>query len=77
MSAEPDIEHEAPPVGEQIHLPGRSVLPPVLAVGLTLALIGVTLSIIITIIGLVIAIPVIVLWVRSTRDDIADLPPGH
>lgn len=75
MSDQP--ETDVPPAGEQIHVPGPSVLPVLLAVGITLAVIGLTLSIVLTVIGLVIALPVLILWIRSTREDIANLPPGH
>ena len=47
------VETEAPPVGEEVHMPEPSILPIVNAVGVTLALVGITLSIAITIIGLV------------------------
>jgi hypothetical protein len=70
-------EDVAPPVGEEIHLPGPSVLPVLLAIGLTLALVGVTVSIVVSVIGLAITIPVIVRWVRTTQHDVAELPPGH
>jgi hypothetical protein len=80
-----DIEHDAaaepaeapPPVGEEIHLPGPSILPLLLAAGITLALVGVTVSIILVVLGLAITIPAIVLWIRTTRADIAELPPSH
>ena len=49
-----EIETEAPPVGEEIHMPEPSILPVVNAVGLTLALVGITLSLTITVVGLVI-----------------------
>jgi hypothetical protein len=71
------LDGDVPPTGEQLHMPRPSLLPVLAAVGLTLALIGVTVSIIFTIVGLVITIPVLVLWIRSSRDDIAELPPGH
>jgi hypothetical protein len=70
-------EGDVPPTGEQLHVPRPSLLPPLLAVGLTLALIGSTLGIVFTIIGLLITIPVLWRWIRSARDDIAGLPPGH
>ena len=38
------IETEAPPVGEEVHMPEPSILPIVNAVGVTLALVGITLS---------------------------------
>jgi hypothetical protein len=72
-SLEPDV----PPAGEEIHLPGPSILPLLLAVGLTLALVGVTISIVLVVIGLAVAIPVLVKWIRSTRQQIDELPPNH
>jgi Flp pilus assembly protein TadB len=71
------LEDDVPPTGEQLHMPSPSLLPVLLAVGLALALVGVTVSIILTIVGLLITIPVIVLWIRSARDETAELPPGH
>ena len=65
------------PAGEEIHMPGPSILPILLAAGITLALIGITLSIFLVIIGLAIAIPVTVIWIRSTISDIGELPPTH
>ncbi|HEY1777616.1 MAG TPA: hypothetical protein VGG41_15775 [Solirubrobacteraceae bacterium] len=72
-----DPDESVPPTGEQVHVPRPSWLPVLLAVGLMLALIGVTISIVLTIIGLLISLPVIVLWIRSTREDMSELPPGH
>lgn len=72
-----EFEDDVPPAGEQLHMPRPSLLPLLLAVGLTLALIGVTLSIVFTIVGLLITIPVLVLWIRSAREQTAELPPGH
>jgi hypothetical protein len=66
-----------PPAGEQIHMPGPSILPILLAAGITLALIGITISIILVILGLAIAIPVTVIWIRSTISEIGELPPEH
>jgi hypothetical protein len=71
------LDPEVPPVGEEIHLPGSSILPLLLAVGITLALIGVTLSPILVIAGGVLSIVVIVRWVGDTRREIDDLPLDH
>ena len=46
-----DIEQQAPPVGEEIHLPGPSLLPLLCAVGITLAVIGTTINWLISIVG--------------------------
>lgn len=70
-------DQPVPPVGEEIHLPGPSILPLILAAGITLALIGITISKILVVGGLAITIPTIVIWVRTTRADIAELPPSH
>jgi hypothetical protein len=70
-------EEHVPPTGEEIHLPGSSLLPLLLAIGITLTLVGITLGIELTVIGLVLSIPVLVVWIRSTREDIEELPPGH
>jgi hypothetical protein len=72
-----EFEEQTPPTGEQLHIPRPSWMPVLLAVGLTLALIGVTISIVFTIVGLLITIPVLVRWIRSAREEMAELPPGH
>jgi hypothetical protein len=68
------LEHEAPPVGEEIHLPGPSVLPVLTAVGITLALIGVTTFIELTIVGGILAIVCAIRWIKETRHEIDELP---
>ena len=71
------LDPEVPPVGEEIHLPGPSILPVLLAVGLTLALVGVTLSLVLVIAGGLLCIGVIARWVGDTRREIDDLPLDH
>ena len=51
---------EAPPVGEEIHLPGPTLLPLITAVGITLIVIGTTINWIYCIVGGVITIVAIV-----------------
>ena len=74
MSDEPP---EAPPVGEEIHLPGPSLLPLLCAVGITLTIIGSTLSLYISIIGLILFLSTTTVWIRDTRRDIDELPEDH
>ena len=45
------LDPEVPPVGEEIHLPGPTILPVLTAVGITLVLVGITTFIELTIIG--------------------------
>ncbi len=71
------LETDAPPVGEEVHMPEPSILPIVNAVGVTLALVGITLSPAISIIGLVIFIVTLVAWVRAAAHEICELPLDH
>ena len=71
------LETDAPPAGEEVHMPEPSMLPIVNAVGVSLSIVGLTLSIAITIIGLVIFLSTLVIWVRSAAHDISELPLDH
>jgi hypothetical protein len=73
MSRDPNL----PPVGEEIHLPGGSIQPLLLTIGITMALLGITLGLPLLIAGLVLTVWVIVRWVADTRRDIAQLPLHH
>jgi len=70
-------ESDVPPVGEEIHLPGNSAIPLLMAVGITLALIGVTTFPIISVVGTLIFLWTLVRWIRDTRHDIDELPEHH
>jgi CHASE2 domain-containing sensor protein len=73
-----DIEHnETPPVGEEIHLPGPSLLPLLAAIGITCMVVGTTLGWWLSIIGLILFVVVTAIWIRDTRRDIDDLPEDH
>jgi hypothetical protein len=68
------LDPEVPPVGEEIHLPGPSILPVLTAVGITLSLIGITTFIELTVIGLLLTVTCIVRWIKDTRSEIDELP---
>jgi hypothetical protein len=68
------LDPEIPPVGEEIHLPGPSILPILTAVGITLALVGITTFIELTVIGVLLTIGCIWRWTRDTRHEIDELP---
>jgi hypothetical protein len=70
-------DSDVPPVGEEIHLPGPTVLPIWTAVGITLGVIGITINVIFSIIGSVIVVICLVRWIRDTRRDIEELPLEH
>ncbi len=67
----------APPAGEQIHLPGPSIIPFAMAIGITLIVIGTTITWFISILGGIIFIWTLILWVRDTRRDVSELPDEH
>ena len=72
-----EIDQQAPAVGEEIHLPGPSLIPIASAAGITLIVVGTTLGWIFSIIGGIIFILTTVRWVSDTRRDIAALPEEH
>ena len=72
-----DSEQQTPPVGEEIHLPGPSLIPFASAVGITLIVVGTTIDWIFSVIGGVIFIVTTVIWIRDTRRDIEALPEEH
>ena len=71
------IEQPVPPVGEEIHLPGPTLIPLACAVGITLIVVGTTISVFFIIVGAVIFILTTARWIRDTRRDIAELPEEH
>jgi hypothetical protein len=71
------LDPEIPPAGEEIHLPGGSLQPVLLTVGITLAIVGVTTNVFISIAGVILSVCVIVAWIRDTRRDIDELPLEH
>jgi hypothetical protein len=68
------LEPEVPPVGEEIHLPGPTILPLLTAVGITLLLVGITTFIEFTVIGGVLTIGCIARWIKDTRAEVDELP---
>jgi hypothetical protein len=74
------LEPEVPPAGEEIHLPGPTILPALTALGVTLMLIGVTTFIELTVIGGILTVACVVRWIKDTRREIDELPldaPGE
>lgn len=70
-------DHDVPPVGEEIHLPGPSLLPILCAVGITFAIIGTTLGLLFVVVGVVLFVVTTWKWIASTRRDISELPLDH
>lgn len=73
-----DAPSEAvPPAGEQVHLPGPSFLPVLVALGVTIALVGVLLNIVVVAIGMIIFLVATFRWIREAREQMAALPLEH
>jgi hypothetical protein len=68
------LDRPVPPSGEEIHLPGASLQPVLLAAGLTLSLLGVTIGIFLVVPGVVLSVWVIVRWIADTRREMSHLP---
>jgi membrane protein required for beta-lactamase induction len=66
-----------PPVGEEIHLPGGSIIPLVVALGTTLLVIGTTIWWGWSLLGFIIIVVAIGIWVRDVRRDVEALPEDH
>ena len=71
------LEPEVPPAGEEIHLPGPSIQPVLLAFGITLGIVGITTFFVLVVIGVLITIGTIAVWIRDTRREIDELPLDH
>ncbi len=68
------LDPQVPPTGEEIHLPGPSILPLLTTVGITLAVVGITLSLILVIAGSLLTIVCVARWITDTRHEIDQLP---
>jgi Flp pilus assembly protein TadB len=75
--SEADHPVPAPPAGEELHLPGPSLLPFLTAIAITLIVVGTTISTILSLVGVVALVIVVIRWVADTRRDVAELPESH
>ena len=71
------LDPEIPPAGEDIHLPGPTLLPVFWAVGAAVALIGVLEGPVLWVPGVVILVYTTIKWIVDTRREIDDLPLEH
>jgi hypothetical protein len=70
-------EDEAPPPGEEIHLPGPSLVPFLNAIGITLAIVGITTFWIVSVAGILLFAFTLARWIRDVRRDFDELPLEH
>ena len=71
------LEPPVPPAGEEIHLPGSSIQPLLMAFFIMIALVGVTVNWWLTIAGGIGIVAVLIRWIADTRRDIGELPLHH
>ena len=67
----------APPAGEQIHMPAPSILPLINAAGLAFAIVSITLNWFFVAAGALVFVVTAIIWIATTKRDIADLPLEH
>ena len=71
------LDPEIPPTGEEIHLPGGSVQPLLVTLGITVLLIGLTFHWTLVAAGGVLTLWTILAWVRDARREMDSLPLEH
>jgi hypothetical protein len=72
-----DPYERTPPAGEEIHLPGPSLLPIISAAAITGIVVGTTIWWVWSAIGGAVLIICVFLWVSHTSRDVASLPEEH
>jgi hypothetical protein len=72
-----ETQDQVPPTGEEVHLPGPSILPLLTAAGITLTLVGLTTYWILSVAGGLLTIACVWRWIGDTRRAIAELPLDH
>ena len=83
-----EIQTEAPPVGEEVHMPEPSILPIVNAVGVALSIVGLTLELAVTIVGITLSLALTIIgatifllsliaWIRAVSHEMSELPLDH
>jgi hypothetical protein len=69
------LRAEAPPAAsEDIHLPGPTYLPIIVAGGIVVTLVGIPFNFVAFLLGTVTTVVAVGLWIRSAREEMAELP---
>jgi hypothetical protein len=71
------LDRPIPPAGEEIHLPGGTLQPLLLTLGITLALVGITLGWVFWVSGVILCVAILAVWVRDARHEFEHLPADH
>jgi Flp pilus assembly protein TadB len=70
-------ETQAPPAGEQIHMPEPSILPLLNAVGVAGVIISITLSVVLVVLFGILFLVTTAIWIRSAAREVNELPAEH
>jgi xanthosine utilization system XapX-like protein len=70
-------EERVPPPGEEIHIPGPTILPFLSAAGITGIVIGTTIWWVWSLVGGIVLVVCVFKWVSDTSRDVASLPEEH
>jgi hypothetical protein len=68
---------DAPPVGEQIHMPAPSRLPILNAAGIAIAIVGITISRFLVVVGAILFVVTAAIWIRAASREFDALPGEH
>ncbi len=71
------LDRPIPPSGEEIHIPGPSLHPVLLTLGVTMIVVGITIFWIIAVAGGILTLAVLVAWIRGARGEYDELPLDH
>ena len=71
------LEPDAPPAGEELHLPEPSLVPILNAAGVALTLVGLSITLYVSVVGLLLFFFTLVRWIRDTTHEISELPAEH
>ena len=71
------LDRPIPPAGEDIHIPGPSIQPALLAASITTTLLGLTISWILIVAGGVLTLAILFAWIRGARREFEQLPAEH
>ena len=71
------LDRPVPPAGEDIHIPGPSLHPVLLAFAIMTALLGITISWFLLVVGGVLTVAVLVAWIVGARREFEELPADH
>lgn len=70
-------DQSAPPVGEELHIPGPSVQPALVTVGLVMLLLGLVDMRPVAVLGTLLLVAASASWIAAARRELDELPRGH